>query len=112
MPRVSYGGTQMTDAFDLDRVRLAATAAVARRVASRSAQNLATASHCPSRQLPSCLSYTMSVIHPQLHSTLDSIKYQIKDAFWALSSCVCQQSAKVKINGRTCMSLTLEVLPF
>ncbi|KAI0733669.1 Pkinase-domain-containing protein [Fomitopsis betulina] len=43
----------------------------------------------------------MSVIHPQLHSALDSIKYQIKDAFWALSSCVCQQSAKVKINGRT-----------
>ena len=112
MPRVSNGGTQMTDAFDLDRVRLAATAAVARRVASRSAQNLATTSLRPSRQLPSCLNYTMSVIHPQLHSTLDSIKYQIKDAFWALSSCVCQQSAKVKINGRTCMSLTLEVLPF
>ncbi|KAH9838583.1 Pkinase-domain-containing protein [Rhodofomes roseus] len=43
----------------------------------------------------------MSVIHPQLHSTLDSLKFQIKDAFWALSSCICQQSAKVKINGRT-----------
>lgn len=43
----------------------------------------------------------MSVIHPQLHSTLDSLKFQLKDAFWALSSCICQQSAKVKINGRT-----------
>ncbi|KAF7316704.1 Pkinase-domain-containing protein [Mycena chlorophos] len=26
---------------------------------------------------------------------------QAKDALWALSSCVCQQSAKIKINGRT-----------
>ncbi|KAF9813515.1 hypothetical protein IEO21_05552 [Rhodonia placenta] len=43
----------------------------------------------------------MSVIHPQLHSTLDSLKFQLKDAFWALSSCICQQSANVKINGRT-----------
>ncbi|CCM04252.1 uncharacterized protein FIBRA_06419 [Fibroporia radiculosa] len=43
----------------------------------------------------------MSVIHPQLHSTFDSLKFQLKDAFWALSSCICQQSAKVKINGRT-----------
>ncbi|KAM5538437.1 hypothetical protein V8D89_007770 [Ganoderma adspersum] len=38
---------------------------------------------------------------PQLMHTLEGIKYQVKDAFWALSSCVCQQSAKVKINGRT-----------
>ncbi|KAI0787851.1 Pkinase-domain-containing protein [Fomes fomentarius] len=38
---------------------------------------------------------------PQLLHTLEGIKFQIKDAFWALSSCVCQQSAKVKINGRT-----------
>ncbi|PCH42502.1 Pkinase-domain-containing protein [Wolfiporia cocos MD-104 SS10] len=43
----------------------------------------------------------MSIVHPQLHSTLDSLKFQIKDAFWALSSCICQQSAKIKINGRT-----------
>ncbi len=39
---------------------------------------------------------------PQLLHTLEGIKYQVKDAFWALSSCICQQSAKVKINGRTC----------
>ncbi|OBZ72390.1 Serine/threonine-protein kinase ENV7 [Grifola frondosa] len=31
----------------------------------------------------------------------ESLKFQLKDAFWALSSCICQQSAKVKINGRT-----------
>ncbi|KZT02588.1 Pkinase-domain-containing protein [Laetiporus sulphureus 93-53] len=43
----------------------------------------------------------MSVVHPQLHTALDSLKYQVKDAFWALSSCICQQAAKVKINGRT-----------
>ncbi|EJF64549.1 Pkinase-domain-containing protein [Dichomitus squalens] len=40
-------------------------------------------------------------IPPQLMHTLEGIKYQVKDAFWALSSCICQQSAKVKINGRT-----------
>ncbi|KAH7930166.1 protein kinase [Leucogyrophana mollusca] len=38
---------------------------------------------------------------PQLFSALDSLKDQAKDAIWALSSCLCQQSAKVKINGRT-----------
>ncbi|THH31424.1 hypothetical protein EUX98_g2733 [Antrodiella citrinella] len=38
---------------------------------------------------------------PQLLHALDSLKFQVKDAFWALSSCVCQESAKVKINGRT-----------
>ncbi|KAK7033383.1 Pkinase-domain-containing protein [Favolaschia claudopus] len=32
---------------------------------------------------------------------LDNLKDQAKDAVWALSSCLCQQSAKVKINGRT-----------
>ncbi|KAJ7364356.1 other/NAK protein kinase [Mycena albidolilacea] len=31
----------------------------------------------------------------------DNFKDQTKDAIWALSSCLCQQSAKVKINGRT-----------
>ena len=41
-------------------------------------------------------------LSPQLMHTLEGLKYQIKDAFWALSSCICQQSAKVKINGRTC----------
>ncbi|KAH7913525.1 protein kinase [Hygrophoropsis aurantiaca] len=38
---------------------------------------------------------------PQLFSALDSLKDQAKDALWALSSCLCQQSAKIKINGRT-----------
>ncbi|OJT03708.1 Serine/threonine-protein kinase ppk13 [Trametes pubescens] len=38
---------------------------------------------------------------PQLLHTLEGLKYQFKDAFWALSSCICQQAAKVKINGRT-----------
>ncbi|KAG2100467.1 protein kinase [Suillus discolor] len=37
----------------------------------------------------------------QVVSALDSLKDQAKDAIWALSSCLCQQSAKVKINGRT-----------
>jgi serine/threonine kinase 16 len=41
-------------------------------------------------------------IPSQLLRALDSIKDQAKDALWALSSCICQQSAKVKINGRTC----------
>jgi serine/threonine kinase 16 len=39
--------------------------------------------------------------HPQLFWALDSFKERAKDALWALSSCLCQQSAKVKINGRT-----------
>lgn len=38
---------------------------------------------------------------PQLFKVLDNLKDQAKDALWALSSCICQQSAKVKINGRT-----------
>ncbi|KAF9223730.1 protein kinase [Gyrodon lividus] len=38
---------------------------------------------------------------PQLMSAFDSLKDQVKDAIWALSSCLCQQSARVKINGRT-----------
>ncbi|KAI0359996.1 Pkinase-domain-containing protein [Trametes cingulata] len=38
---------------------------------------------------------------PQLVHALEGLKFQVKDAFWALSSCICQQSAKVKINGRT-----------
>ncbi|EDR08386.1 uncharacterized protein LACBIDRAFT_145246, partial [Laccaria bicolor S238N-H82] len=32
---------------------------------------------------------------------LENFKDQAKDAFWALSSCLCQQTPKVKINGRT-----------
>ena len=39
---------------------------------------------------------------PQFMHAIENIKYQAKDAFWALSSCICQQSAKIKINGRTC----------
>ncbi|THV07287.1 other/NAK protein kinase [Dendrothele bispora CBS 962.96] len=38
---------------------------------------------------------------PQFLRALDNFKDQAKDALWALSSCLCQQSAKVKINGRT-----------
>ncbi|KAH7884410.1 other/NAK protein kinase [Phlebopus sp. FC_14] len=38
---------------------------------------------------------------PQLMSAFDNLKDQAKDAIWALSSCICQQSARVKINGRT-----------
>ncbi|KAI0077044.1 Pkinase-domain-containing protein [Panus rudis PR-1116 ss-1] len=38
---------------------------------------------------------------PQLLHALENLKFQAKDAFWALSSCICQESAKVKINGRT-----------
>jgi len=36
-----------------------------------------------------------------LASAFDTLKDQAKDAIWALSSCLCQQSAKIKINGRT-----------
>ncbi|KAF8896465.1 other/NAK protein kinase [Infundibulicybe gibba] len=38
---------------------------------------------------------------PQFFRALENIKDQVKDALWALSSCLCQQSAKIKINGRT-----------
>lgn len=39
---------------------------------------------------------------PYFASVFDTLKDQAKDAIWALSSCLCQQSAKIKINGRTC----------
>ncbi|KAF4571529.1 putative PKS/NRPS-like protein biosynthetic cluster [Pleurotus pulmonarius] len=42
----------------------------------------------------------MSISQQLLH-TLETVKEQARDALWALSSCLCQQSAKVKINGRT-----------
>ncbi|EKM78077.1 hypothetical protein AGABI1DRAFT_114902 [Agaricus bisporus var. burnettii JB137-S8] len=38
---------------------------------------------------------------PRFMSALDTFKDQAKDAFWALSSCLCQQTPSVKINGRT-----------
>ncbi|TFK49971.1 Pkinase-domain-containing protein [Heliocybe sulcata] len=38
---------------------------------------------------------------PQLFKVFDNLKDQAKDALFALSSCICQQSAKIKINGRT-----------
>ncbi|EGO25084.1 protein kinase [Serpula lacrymans var. lacrymans S7.9] len=41
------------------------------------------------------------MVFPQLLTVLDTLKDQAKDAVWALTSCMCQQSAKVKINGRT-----------
>ncbi|KAF7312489.1 Pkinase-domain-containing protein [Mycena indigotica] len=36
-----------------------------------------------------------------MSAILHALEDRVKDALWALSSCVCQQSAKVKINGRT-----------
>jgi serine/threonine kinase 16 len=54
-----------------------------------------------SRTKDSCLGSTMAA---QLLRAIDTLKDQAKDALWAVSSCICQQSAKVKINGRTCMS--------
>ncbi|KAF9560723.1 other/NAK protein kinase [Agrocybe pediades] len=38
---------------------------------------------------------------PQLFRALENFRDQAKDAIWALSSCLCQQTPKVKINGRT-----------
>ncbi|KDR78818.1 hypothetical protein GALMADRAFT_1271408 [Galerina marginata CBS 339.88] len=38
---------------------------------------------------------------PQLLRAFESFRDQAKDAIWALSSCLCQQTPKVKINGRT-----------
>ncbi|KAG5646954.1 hypothetical protein DXG03_001677 [Asterophora parasitica] len=38
---------------------------------------------------------------PQFLSAFETLKDQAKDALYALTSCLCQQSAKVKINGRT-----------
>lgn len=45
-----------------------------------------------------------------LASTFDTLKEQAKDAIWALSSCLCQQSAKIKINGRTCQYTVVTLL--
>ena len=45
--------------------------------------------------------YTMS-FHLQVIRTLETLRDQAKDAIWAMSSCVCQQTPKLKINGRTC----------
>ncbi|KAL5526455.1 ENV7 [Sanghuangporus sanghuang] len=38
---------------------------------------------------------------PQLLQSLDGLKERVKDALYAFTSCLCHQSAKVKINGRT-----------
>ncbi|KAL5525660.1 hypothetical protein ACEPAG_6996 [Sanghuangporus baumii] len=38
---------------------------------------------------------------PQLLQSLDGLKERAKDALYAFTSCLCHQSAKVKINGRT-----------
>ncbi|KLO06099.1 Pkinase-domain-containing protein [Schizopora paradoxa] len=43
----------------------------------------------------------MSYHQPQAAHVLDSVKERIKDAIYALSSCLCRPSATVKINGRT-----------
>lgn len=39
---------------------------------------------------------------PQLFRAFENFRDQAKDAIWALSSCLCQQTPAVKINGRTC----------
>ena len=39
---------------------------------------------------------------PQLFRAFENFRDQAKDAVWALSSCLCQQTPAVKINGRTC----------
>ena len=41
-------------------------------------------------------------IPPQLLHSVDGIRERAKDALYALTSCLCHPSAKVKINGRTC----------
>ncbi|KAJ3562949.1 hypothetical protein NP233_g9255 [Leucocoprinus birnbaumii] len=38
---------------------------------------------------------------PQLSNAIETFKDQARDAFWALSSCLCQRTPSVKINGRT-----------
>jgi len=38
---------------------------------------------------------------PPLWNALDTFKDQVRDAIWAISSCLCQQTPSVKINGRT-----------
>ncbi|KAF9451923.1 protein kinase [Macrolepiota fuliginosa MF-IS2] len=38
---------------------------------------------------------------PQLRNAIDTLKDQARDALWAISSCLCQQTPSVKINGRT-----------
>jgi serine/threonine kinase 16 len=38
---------------------------------------------------------------PQLFRAFENFRDQAKDAIWALSSCLCQQTPAVKINGRT-----------
>ncbi|EJD06924.1 other/NAK protein kinase [Fomitiporia mediterranea MF3/22] len=38
---------------------------------------------------------------PQLLQSVDSLRERAKDALYALTSCLCHPSAKVKINGRT-----------
>ena len=42
----------------------------------------------------------------QIFRALENVKDQAKDALYALTSCLCRQSAKVKINGRTCQYAT------
>ena len=43
---------------------------------------------------------------PQLFRVFETFRDQAKDAIWALSSCLCQQTPAVKINGRTCKFLS------
>lgn len=51
---------------------------------------------------------TLMSFPPQLLQSLDSLKERAKDAVWAVTSCLCKQSASVKINGRTCQYRNIE----
>lgn len=51
---------------------------------------------------------TLMSFPPQLLQSLDSLKERAKDAVWAVASCLCKQSASVKINGRTCQYRNIE----
>ena len=49
----------------------------------------------------------MDSLPPSLHHTFENIKYYAKDVLSAISGCVCQQQARLKINGRTCAFIVI-----
>ena len=52
---------------------------------------------CPTR---------LAMSSSQIFRAFENVKDQAKDALYAIASCLCHQSAKVKINGRTCQYAT------
>jgi serine/threonine kinase 16 len=46
----------------------------------------------------------MDLIPSQLFRSFENLRDQAKDAILAVSSCLCQQQPKLKINGRTCQN--------